>query len=74
MENYGKLDSSGNLLLSLNQLEGYKPVVYAEIPLEFDETTHYVVQSEPVDEGERIFIGVEMFELQIDEEGEEIAR
>lgn len=59
-------------MLSLNQLEGYKSVVYAEIPSDFDETTHYIVQSEPIDEGERIFIGVEMFELQIDEEGEEI--
>lgn len=63
MEKYGKLDKNGNMLLSSKQLEGYKPVVYAEIPKDFDQTIHYIVQTAPVDNGDHIFVGVEMYDL-----------
>ena len=44
-----------------------KPIVYAEIPADFDQTTQYIVQKEPVDMGEYIFRDVEIRELPPDE-------
>jgi hypothetical protein len=41
------------------QLPGYKPVVFAPIP-DFDQTTQYVIQSAPVDEGDYISVGVDV--------------
>lgn len=66
MQEYGLL-VDGNLLLSSKPLEGYKSVEYAPIPEEFDQTTHYIIQTEPVDNGDHIFVGNEMHELLIDE-------
>lgn len=66
MQKYGKLMPNGNMLLSSKHLEGYKPVVYAEIPAEFDETKHYIVQTEPEDQGDHIFVEIEMHDLPVD--------
>lgn len=68
MQKYGMLVDE-NLLLSSRQLEGYKPVEYAKIPV-FDQSTHYAVQVNPVDEEERIFVDVEIKELENVGEGE----
>lgn len=68
MQKYGMLVDE-NLLLSSRQLEGYKPVEYAEIP-DFDQSTHYAIQEDPVDEGESIFVGAEIRELENIDEGE----
>ncbi len=48
-----------------------KPIIYAPVP-EFDQQTQYVAQSAPVDMGDHIFVGVEVKELELSEEGEEI--
>lgn len=47
-----------------------KPIIYAEIP-EFDQETQAVFQTEPVDMGDHIFIGVEVRDLPPDEGGGE---
>jgi hypothetical protein len=49
----------GKLETSSGQLEGYKPVVYGAIP-DFDQETQYVVQSEPINRGDDIYLGVEI--------------
>lgn len=46
-----------------------KPVVYAPIP-EFDQDTQYIVQLEPVEELARIFVGVEIRELELSQESD----
>jgi len=48
-----------------------KPIIYAEIP-EFNQETQAVFQTEPVDMGDYIFIGVEVVDLPPDEEGDMI--
>ncbi len=48
-----------------------KPIVYAEIP-DFDQATQAVYQTEPVDMGEYIYVGVEVRELPQDEPNEEM--
>lgn len=70
MQKYGRI--KGNQLeLSSKQREGFKPVEYAEIP-EFNQTTHYVEQSAPMENKEYIFVGIEIKELPKDlNEGEE---
>jgi len=45
-----------------------KPIMYAPIP-EFDQETQYVVQTEPVDMGEYVEVGVEVRDLSPQEEG-----
>ncbi len=52
----------GQLILSDVQLPGYKPVVYAPIP-DFDQTTQYVIQGAPVDNGTEIDVGVSVCTL-----------
>jgi len=46
---------------------GAKPVVYEDVPL-FDQETQYVVQSPPVDLGDHIYMGVEVREMEQDDE------
>lgn len=48
-----------------------KPTVYAEIP-DFDQTTQAVYQTEPVDMGDYIYIGVEVRDLPQGESTEEM--
>jgi hypothetical protein len=43
--------------------DGYKNIMYAEIPEGFDQTRQYVVQTVPVDKGEYIFVGNQVLEL-----------
>lgn len=43
-----------------------KPIVYAEIP-DFNQETQAVFQTEPVDMGDHIFVGVEVRDLPPDE-------
>jgi len=47
-----------------------KPKIYAEIPANFDQTTQYVVQKEPVDMGEYIFYDIEIRDLPKDDSTE----
>jgi hypothetical protein len=46
-----------------------KPVIYAEIP-DFNQETQAVFQTEPVDMGDHIFIGVEVRDFPPDEDME----
>lgn len=45
-----------------------KPIVYAEIP-EFNQSTQYVIQLEPVEQEDCIYYGVEIRTLPPSEEG-----
>ena len=45
-----------------------KPIIYAEIP-EFNQSTQYIIQLEPVEQGDCIYYGVEIKELPPSEEG-----
>lgn len=58
MQKYGII-TDGKLVISNVQLDGYKPVLYTEVP-EFDELTQYVCQGEIVDNGDVINVGVEI--------------
>jgi RNA binding exosome subunit len=58
----------GKLEISDVLMEGYKPLVYAEIPKEFDQQTQYVVQIAPIDGKDSINCGVEVREMIIDKE------
>ena len=58
MEKYGIITNK-KLIVSDIQHDGYKPVAYADIP-EFDQCTQGVFQTEPVDKGEWIEMGVEV--------------
>ncbi|TCP32191.1 hypothetical protein EV207_101169 [Scopulibacillus darangshiensis] len=66
MQSYGII-KNGDLLLSSRQLNGYKPVEYAEIPADFDQLTQYITQATPLDKGDVIFVGVEIHQLEITE-------
>lgn len=52
--------------------QGYKPLVYGEIPEDFYEETHFLIEKEPEEFEDYIFIGYEAVELkiEIDEESE----
>ena len=65
MQNYGTI-IGGQLFITSVQIDGYKPVIHAEIPT-FDESTQYIVQTTPVDEGDRIYVGVEVCSLPVDD-------
>ena len=69
MPKYGIIED-GKLYTSDNQLTGYKPIEYAEIP-EFDQMTQAIYQGEIKDEGESISVGVEVKEVEQDDESNE---
>jgi hypothetical protein len=50
------------------QLAGYKPVVYADVPV-FDQLTQYVYQDVPVDNGNNITVGVKIGTLDLTNTG-----
>lgn len=51
---------------------GAKPVVHEDVPL-FDQETQYVIQQDPVDLGDHIYMGVEVLDLELDDdEGTEL--
>ena len=58
----------GILTLSEGCLEGYKPVVFAEIPT-FDQQTQAVFQAEPIDRGDYIETGIAIRDLPPQEDG-----
>lgn len=63
---------NGELVRVSKGYPGAKPVVYEDVPL-FDQETQYVVQSPPVDAGNHIYMGVEVRDLELDDdEGTEL--
>lgn len=48
-----------------------KPIVYGQIPAEFDQQTQAVYQTEPVEMKDHIYVGVQVVDLPEVEEGEE---
>lgn len=66
MQNYGIIQN-GQLLINEKQLEGYKPIIYLEVPT-FDESTQYVKQGEPVEYDDIIEIGVEICLLELEDD------
>ena len=66
MLNYGIIQN-GQLLISDKQPEGYKLIVYADVP-EFDESTQYVEQGDIVEHDDRIEVGVIIKDLQSQDE------
>lgn len=53
----------GDLLVSDVHLDGYKPITYEQVPDAFDQLTQMAYQSEPVDRGNDIYIGVVIVDL-----------
>lgn len=47
-----------------------KPVKYAELPM-YNQETQYVIEKEPVDMGDHIFVDLEVKDVEIEEELEE---
>lgn len=47
-----------------------KPIKYAEMPT-YNQETQYVIEKEPVDMGDHIFIDLEVKDMEIEEEQEE---
>jgi hypothetical protein len=70
MQNYGMI-IDGKLFSTSKPIDGSKPIVWDEIPA-FDESTQYITQRAPVDEGDRIFIGVEVHDLPPQEENKDM--
>lgn len=64
----GKITESG-LLISAEPRDGYKPIVCADIP-EFNQCAQAVRQSEAIDRGDDIYMGVEVYDLPPQEESE----
>lgn len=46
-------------------------MVYEDIPKDFDESTQYITQKKPDEKEDHIFIGIEIHELEVDENAEE---
>lgn len=49
-------------------LQDYKPIQYDEIPHDFNQSTHFITQVAPVDKGDHIFIGVQVHELELEDD------
>jgi len=70
-ETYGIIQD-GKLVVVPKHYPGAKPVVYEDVPL-FDQETQYVIQQPPVDLGDHIYMGVEVRDLELDDdEGTEL--
>jgi hypothetical protein len=65
MQNYGMI-IGGQLFTYSVPIDGCKPIDFEPIPF-FDEATQYIIQTAPVEEENRIFMGIEVHELPIDE-------
>jgi hypothetical protein len=65
MQKYGMF-KDGQLVTSDEQLEGYKPIVYAGVP-EFDQSTQYVAEGEILELDDHIEIGVKILDLDLTE-------
>jgi hypothetical protein len=55
------------LTLSENYQEGYKPVVFAEIPDAFDQMTQCIFQGNALDKGDYIEVGIEIRNIEPEE-------
>lgn len=64
MPNYGAI-IDGMLITSSLYKDGYKPLVYKDVP-SYDENTQYVVEKQPVEYEDRIYIDLEVRELELD--------
>lgn len=62
MQKYAIIEEE-ELKISSEQTKGYIPLVYAPVP-DFDQEKEYVIQSNPVDEVDNIFLGVEIKTMQ----------
>lgn len=58
---------NGQLAIQLTQLDGYKPIVYVEVP-PFDQSTQYASQGEITEYDDRIEVDVEIKELSLQDE------
>lgn len=54
------------LILSDTMHQDYKKVVYEEIPENFNQEANYIIQQNPIDDGDCIFVGVDILELNED--------
>lgn len=61
MQRYGKL-INGELLTSDHLHLDYKPIEYEKIPEGFNQEAHFITQGEAVDEGDYIFVKIEIDE------------
>ena len=68
MTTYGIIQN-GELVRVSKGYPGAKPVVYEDVPL-FDQGTQYVIQQPPADLGDHIYMGIEVREMELDDEGE----
>lgn len=66
MPKYGII-VEGQLTVSYEQKEGYKPIEYAPVPV-FDQMTQYVIQKQPIEFENKIYIGVEVKSIEIGDE------
>ena len=64
MPSYGIMVDN-TLIIRAFQKDGYKPIVYKDVPY-YDENTQYVVEKEPVEYEDRIYIDLEVRELELD--------
>ena len=51
------------LILSDTMHQDYKKVVYEEVPENFNQEASYIIQKNPIDDGDCIFIGLDILEL-----------
>ena len=54
------------LILSDTMHQDYKKVVYEEIPENFNQEANYIIQQNQIDDGDCIFVGVDILELNED--------
>jgi hypothetical protein len=70
MQKFGIIEN-GKLKLVRQGTPKSKPVVYAEIP-EYDQETQAVFELPPVDNGDHIFVGLEVREVPRDDAEDEM--
>lgn len=68
MEKYGRIKEDGSLSQSSKPLDGYKLLRHEKIPESFNQESEYVIQCDPVEKDDYIFIGIEIHELEIEDE------
>lgn len=56
---YGKI-TDGKLVIGIDAASGFKPLVFADTPKNFDQETQYITQSDPVENDDHIFLGVDI--------------
>lgn len=69
MQKYG-IVQDGKLTLNEICREGYKPVIFAEIPDAFDQMTQCVFQGEIIENEDSIEVGIEIREVENEDTGE----